>query len=123
MSETSINMTTFTDKFMENLEQKIIMTKLRRKISKIENYLSDPCIITIEGYEYLQSVPGEHWTNRVKNLWKEASLPSFYILDMYCENTSKIFVELVSLPIKLFVLARLNHFVRCQQKDRLIFIK
>ena len=119
----------FSKQFLENLREKVLITKLNQKIRKIEETLFDPYVICITGYEYLQSVPGEHWTNRIKNLWKDAGLPSYYILDMYCEvdkkpsNTLIIFVELISSPVKIFVKNRLNHFIQCQNKETIICVE
>ena len=110
---------------MDKLQHQMQISRLKRRINEIEKIHQNPNIIHIYGYDYLQSIPGEHWTNRIKNLWKDAGLLSYYVLEMYCDETpsKRISIELVSYPVKLFVTKRLKHFVHCQNKSHLIIIQ
>ena len=97
---------------------------LKQRILDIENLILVPNIIHIYGYEHLQHMPGEHWTNCIKNLWKDAGLPSYYVLDLYCDEpfSKRICIHLVSYTVKLYVAKRLRHVVQSQNKDHLILI-
>jgi hypothetical protein len=117
----------FSPKLIKNLQLQMRLTKLKRRLTRIQNDNHTSYAIDIEGYRFLRSTPGEHWTNCINTMFIDAGLPTFYILNMSgqsdnFDDITTITVELISFPVKMYVKKRLLHFLQCQHKEDIIKI-
>lgn len=105
---------------IQNIQNKILIQKLYKKIRTIEQLFFYPQTLTLENCESLQMIPGEHWTSKIYTLFYNAQIPQDYIYDIY-ENEDDlspiphtIYIQFVSFRAKMHAKNVLTHYFSMQ---------
>jgi hypothetical protein len=109
---------------IKNIQNKLLIQNIYKRLYIIEQCFFNPQSITIENFDQLRHIPGEHWTSRIYTLFRDTHIPQFYILDIFTdeENTNHdeqsvpntVYVQLISFRTKMFVMSKLTHFFALQ---------
>jgi len=70
-------------KMIENIQNKLLIKKIKHRMFNIEQCYFNPQILTICGYDQIRSTPGQHWKSRIYTLFCDAYLPHYWILDIW----------------------------------------
>jgi len=93
--------------FIQNIQNKILLKKLEKKYTFLENIYFCPQILNIHGFHHLRNIPGQNWKSKVHSLFYETNLPQFWILDVQNDDDNdspqKIKIQLISYRVKIFV--------------------
>jgi hypothetical protein len=110
-----------TTKMIENIQNKLLIKKIKHRMFNIEQCYFNPQILTIWGYDQIRSTPGQHWKSRIYTLFCDAYLPHYWILDIWksrVHNTDEIpntvYVQMITFQAKMFVKKNLEHFFSYQ---------
>lgn len=102
---------------IENIQHKLLIRSIERRLFTIEQCYFNPQILTIEGYDRLRNLPGQqHWKSKIFTLFSDAYLPHHWILDIWksrlADADERVYVQLITFQTKMFVKSVLTqHFL------------
>jgi hypothetical protein len=94
---------------------------LQQRMFNIEQCYFNPQVLSLEGFEQLRSIPGQHWKSRVYTLFCDAYLPHTWILDIWKDPShttneipNTVHIQFISFRTKMYVKSALTHFFAYQ---------
>jgi hypothetical protein len=100
----------------EQVQNKILLQRIQKRINEIEDCFFNPQIIILEGYSQFSRISNQCWSNQIKRLFYEANIPEYYILHMWKPNNNSAssditYIQFISKGVKLYVISALHHFL------------
>ena len=103
----------------QNIQNKLILNKIEKKIFKIKQCYFNPQTLTIQGYNLLNHIAQNHWKSGLYTLFSDACLPHYYIIDCWKDPSDNmindipnvIHIQLITYLAKMFVKESLIRFL------------
>jgi len=113
-------------KYAENqkIEQNIIkqIEEMKKQIEDLTNILYQPQIITIHGTNNLPAQPDHDWREKIFDLFYNARLPMFWIIDLEIEHQETdpvIHIAFINFAIKEHVLKILTQYLTTEYSNKI----
>ena len=102
----------------QHIQNKLLITRIERRMFKIEQCYFNPQTLSIAGYHQLRSIPGQHWKCRLYTLFNDVNLPHYWVIDLWRSPSHQpnakipviVYVQLITFQVKMFVNSILTEF-------------
>ena len=109
----------------QHIQNKLLITRIERRMFKIEQCYFNPQTLTIIGYNQLRNIPGQHWKSKIYTLFNDAYLPHYWVLDIWASPSHKpqneipvvVYIQLITFQAKMFVKSTLTEFFSYQNSN------
>ena len=109
----------------QHIQNKLLIKRIEQRMFNIEQCYFNPQTLTIQGYNQLRNIPGQHWKSRLYTLFNDAYLPHYWILDIWASPSHKtdneipviLYVQLITFQAKMFVKSVLTEFFAYQNSN------
>jgi hypothetical protein len=105
-----------------NIQNNLLIKRLKKRIITVEKQLFENPTITIEGCENLRGIPGQDWRSRILALFTDAHLSHSYIVDMQTtdiinEIPTSVTITVVTHHVKNYAYSSLILFLTNHHKN------
>ena len=108
----------------QQIQNQLLIKQVQHRLFNIEQCYFNPQILTIEGYNQLRNIPGQHWKARLYTLFSDVYLPYYWILDFWKspshvpdEIPNTVYVHCITFRAKMFIKTNLTHFFASQNTN------
>jgi hypothetical protein len=109
---------------IENIQNKLLIKNIEKRMFEIEQCYSNPQVLTIEGYNLIKNTNEQHWKSRIYNLFCDAKLPHYWILDIWKNPLNKpneipniVYIQCITFRAKMYIKSVLTDFFLYQNTN------
>ncbi len=108
----------------QQIQNNLMIKRIEKRIYNIEQCYFNPQTLTVQGYNQLRCIPGQHWKSRIYTLFDDLNLPHYWILDIWespSHNSTKIpdivHIQLITFQTKMFVKSVITEYFTNQDSN------
>jgi hypothetical protein len=107
----------------QQIQNNLMIKRIEKRMYNIEQCYFNPQTLTIQGYNQLRNIPGQHWKSRIYTLFDDLNLPHYWILDIWESPSHKskipfvVYIQLITFQTKMFVKSVLTEYFTNQNSN------